>query len=93
MAICKRAVSFAGDTITAGGVMEAPNDISECAYTIRSGFNVPCTAHFFNPDGGLTRRPNREQRGVVEALGVKTCLNKGTLVGECKCVGRIPDIH
>lgn len=93
MAICERAVSFAGDTITAGGTMESRNDISECAYTIRAGFNVPCTAHFLNPVWGLARRPNREQRGVVQALRVETWLNKGTLVGERKCIGWVPDIH
>ena len=93
MAIRERAVSFAGDTITAGGAMESRNDICECADTIGAGFDVPCTAHFLDPGWGFARRPNREQRGVVQALRVETWLNKGALIGERKCIGWIPDIH
>jgi len=49
VAICERAVAFAGDAIAGWGVMETRNDIGERAYAIRAGSDVPWTTHFLHP--------------------------------------------
>ena len=93
MTICEGAVSFAGEAITAGGIMKTRNEIMDCAYTIGAGFDQPWIAIFLNQWRSLVRRIKEKQRGVVEALRVETWHFIGTLVGERKCVGRIPDVH
>ncbi len=93
VAVCERAVPFAGDAIAGGGVMETRNDIGERAYTIRAGFDVPCTAHSLHPIRCLARRPNGEQGGVIEALRIETGFGKRALVGKYKRVGRVLDAH
>ena len=93
MAIRKRTVSSAGDAISARGTMETRNNICECTDTVRAGLDIPWTAHFRHPARSITRRPNGKQGRVVQTLGVKTRLNKGTFVRERKGISRIPDVH
>ena len=93
MTICECTVSFAGEAITAGGIMKTRNEIMDCAYTIGAGFNKPWIAIVLNQCRSPARRIKEKQRGVVEALHVVAWHAIGTLVGERKCVGRIPDVH
>ena len=93
MTICECAVSFAGEAITAGGIMKTRNEIMDWTYTIGAGFNQPWTVIFLNQSRSPARRIKEKQRGVVEGLHVVTWHSIATLVGERKCVGRIPDIH
>ena len=93
MAIRERTITFAGDAIAAGGAVKTGNNIRERADPVGAGFHIPWTAHFLDPAWGVTRWPNGKQRGVVETLGIKTRLYKGTFVGKCEGVGGISDVH